>query len=75
MADAIADCHQAISRDSEYSKAYLRRARALGASKSYAASIRDYRRYLCSDPTPNDVGQVNQELEGVEEAIRRQIRG
>lgn len=28
--EAVADCHQAITRDSDLSKAYLRRARAYG---------------------------------------------
>lgn len=74
LTEAIADCHQAIGRDANYSKAYLRRARALAASLSYAASIRDYRRYLCSDPPPNDIFVVNQELESVVEANRRQVQ-
>jgi tetratricopeptide (TPR) repeat protein len=74
LTEAIADCHQAIGRDSNYSKAYLRRARALAASLSYTASIRDYRRYLCSDPLPSDMITVNQELESVVEAHRRQVQ-
>ena len=44
--EAVKDCHQAISKDSEYHKAYLRRARAFRAMKDYSSSVRDYRKYL-----------------------------
>ena len=74
-ASAIADCHQAISRDGDYARAYLRRARALAASKSYAAAVRDFRRYLSSEPVPNDHAAVNQEMENAMEANRKQMRG
>ena len=74
-ASAIADCHQAISRDGDYARAYLRRARALAASKSYAAAVRDFRRYLSSEPVPSDHAAVSQEMELAMEANRKQMRG
>jgi hypothetical protein len=40
-------------------------------SKSFAASIRDFRHYLSSIPAPGDSVQVAAELEGVIEANRR----
>ena len=73
--DAIADCHQALTRDPHYTRAYLRRARALAASKSHAAAVRDFRRYLSSEPVPSDHAAVNQELEAAMEANRKQMRG
>jgi hypothetical protein len=33
LAETVADCHQAISRDPGYAKAYLRRARALAVRR------------------------------------------
>ena len=73
--DAIADCHEALTRDPHYARAYLRRARALAASKSYAAAVRDFRRYLSTEPVPSDYAAVNQELEQAMGANRKQMRG
>jgi tetratricopeptide (TPR) repeat protein len=75
LAEAIADCHEALSRDADYARAYLRRARALALSKSYAAAVRDFRRYLSSEPTPADSAAVSQEMEGAMEQNRKQMRG
>jgi len=61
--EAIGDCNKAISLDEEFSRAYLRRARAHRAQKHWAASIRDFRRYLSSDPTPLDGVAVQKEME------------
>lgn len=41
----------------------MRRARAHKAQHHYAASIRDYRRYLSSDPVPLDAVAVQKEME------------
>ena len=38
LAEAIADCHEALTRDPQYSRVYLRRARALSQSKSFAGN-------------------------------------
>ena len=38
LAETVADCHQAISRDPNYSRAYLRRARALGVINPFQIS-------------------------------------
>ena len=75
LADAIADCHQALNRDDGYARAYLRRARALLKTNTYAAAVRDFRRYLSSEPPPNDTNAVMQELEAAMEANRKQMRG
>eukprot|EP00605_Chrysophyceae_sp_TOSAG23-4_P001749 GSChrysophyteH1.ASY1.ANO1.1936.1 assembled CDS len=60
--DAVRDCHQAINKDPQYVRAYLRRARAFQSLNDYAAAVRDYRRYLSSSPTPADYDDVNEEL-------------
>lgn len=72
--EAVSDCHLAISKDPGYSKAYLRRARAHVRQKNYAASIRDYRRYLCSQPPPSNAKQIDAELNDVCDQQRRKIR-
>ena len=67
--EAVKDCHQAISKDSEYHKAYLRRARAFRAMKDYSSSVRDYRKYLVmiGNSTDNDIERddVGKELQSV----------
>ena len=71
-AEAVADCHSAIAKDSEYSRAYLRRARAFRAMNKVHESIRDYRRYLCSDPVPGDFKEVQRELDELNESKQQQ---
>ncbi len=61
--EAVNDCNKAIALDDEYARAYLRRARAHKAQHHYAASIRDFRRYLSSDPVPADASAVQKEME------------
>ena len=61
--EAATDCNKAIELDAFYSRAYLRRARAHKAQFHYAAAIRDYRRYLASDPVPTDSAEVQKEME------------
>jgi tetratricopeptide (TPR) repeat protein len=72
--EAVSDCHLAISKDPGFSKSYLRRARAHVKQKNYAASIRDYRRYLCSQPPPSNSKQIDAELNDVCDQQRRKIR-
>ena len=72
--EAISDCHQSIARFPEYNRAFLRRARSYAAMHQYPASIRDFRRYLCSDPTPSDYIQVQDELNGIMDAQTRKLR-
>jgi tetratricopeptide (TPR) repeat protein len=62
-AEAVNDCHNAISKDAEYSRAYLRRARAFRAMNKFNDSVRDYRRYLCFDPIPGDFKEIQKELD------------
>lgn len=62
-AEAVNDCHNAIAKDSEYSRAYLRRARAFRAMNKFNDAVRDYRRYLCFDPIPNDFKDIQKELD------------
>ena len=61
-----------MHRDSEYAKAYLRRARAFNGSNSFNAAIRDFRRYLSTIPAPHDTLQVTTELENT---IRENYKG
>jgi Tfp pilus assembly protein PilF len=61
--DAVNDCHNAIAKDSEYSRAYLRRARAYRSLNKFNDSVRDYRRYLCFDPIPSDFKDIQKELD------------
>lgn len=63
FAEAISDCHNALAKDADYCRAYLRRARAYRSINKLQDSIRDYRRYLCSDPVPSDFKEVQQELD------------
>ena len=66
---AIEDCDACLGRDSEYSKAYLRRARALQAGdQGDDQAIRDFRKYLDSIPTPVDAKQVEKELKSAQRA-------
>ena len=72
--EAVKDCHQAISKDSEYHKAYLRRARAFRAMKDYSSSVRDYRKYLVmiGESIDNDKErtEVGSELQAVLQSQR-----
>lgn len=61
--DAVADCNQALARDGEYVRGYLRRARAYRFLEQYADSLLDYRRYLSSTPIPIDVKEITKEME------------
>jgi len=72
--EAVSDCHQSIARDPHYARAYLRRARALRALSQYASSIRDYRRYVSSEPQPSDLTEVEAELNDTVESQRKQTR-
>jgi len=62
FSEAVSDCHQSLARDPEYSRAYLRRARAQRALGNHSASVRDYRKYLKSVPKPPDATSVEEEL-------------
>lgn len=44
--EAVLDCHQSISRDPEYYRSYLRRARARKSLGELDAALTDYKRYL-----------------------------
>ena len=44
-------------------------------SCSFAASVRDYRHYLDSTPTPSDAPQVKLELEKVQRARKAELKG
>jgi tetratricopeptide (TPR) repeat protein len=66
-AEAVSDCNNAIQLYPEYHRAYLRRARAYRAMDKYTESVRDYRRYLCSDPVPVDFTEVQKELDAMME--------
>ena len=70
--EAVADCHQSIARDSDYIRAYLRRARAHLQLGNFSASIQDYRKYLSTEPRPTDVRQVMSELDDVIDKQHRQ---
>ncbi len=72
--DAVRDCNQAINKDGAYIRAYLRRARAFRAMADHPASIRDYRKYLSSTPTPSDYDEVNTELNESLTAQQRKVR-
>ena len=61
--DALMDCHNAIAKDPDYARAYLRRARAYKSLNKYQDSIRDYRTYLNFTPVPSDSKEVRAELE------------
>lgn len=75
FADAISDCHNSISKDADYSRAYLRRARALRALNKVNDSIRDYRRYLCTDPVPSDFNEAQAELDELVASTADSSRG
>jgi tetratricopeptide (TPR) repeat protein len=64
--EAVRDCNAAIAKDSSYARAYLRRARAFRSLNNYPNSVRDYRKYLSSMPTPPDYDEVNEELDDVQ---------
>lgn len=66
FSEAVSDCHQSLVRDPEYTRAYLRRARANRALGNHSASVRDYKKYLNSNPIPNDASAVEEELREVE---------
>jgi Flp pilus assembly protein TadD len=74
FSEAVSDCNQSISRFPEYSRAYLRRARSYSAMHQYPASIRDFRRYLCSEPTPSDYKDIQNELNLTMEAQTRKLK-
>ena len=61
--DAVSDCHQSLARDPQYPRAYLRRARAQRELGHYAASIRDFKKYLKISPQALDRMEVQIELE------------
>jgi tetratricopeptide (TPR) repeat protein len=65
FSDAVHDCNTAVLLYSDYHRAYLRRARAYRAMDKYNESVRDYRRYLCSDPVPSDFAGIQKELDGM----------
>lgn len=73
--DAVADCNQALARDSEYVRGYLRRARAYRSLEQYADSLLDYRRYLSSHPTPIDMKEITKEMEAMSEEKKEKTRG
>lgn len=66
--DAVSDCHQSLARDPQYARAYLRRARAQRQLNHFAASIRDYKKYLKVSPPAADHLEVQHELEEVTNA-------
>ena len=72
--DAIRDCHQSINKDPNYTRAYIRRARAFRSLSDFNASVRDYRKYLSSTPTPTDYKDVNEELQDTLAAAARKTQ-
>jgi len=72
FSDAVQDCHHAIQKDPDFSKAYLRRARAYRSLNKQAECTRDYRRYLSSEPRPVDFKAVTAELNEYLDERRRQ---
>lgn len=67
--DALMDCHNAIVKDPEYPRAYIRRARAYRATDKYHDSVRDFRKYLAFVPEPSDAQEVKAELDEWVEAV------
>jgi tetratricopeptide (TPR) repeat protein len=72
--EAVHDCNTAIHLYADYHRAYLRRARAYRAMDKYHESVRDFRRYLCSDPVPSDFAEVQKELDGMLEEKAAEAR-
>jgi len=62
FSDAVQDCNQAIQRDPDFAKAFLRRARAFRTMNKYAECIRDYKKYLGTEPAPGDYKDVQAEM-------------
>ena len=65
--EAVLDCHQSISKDPEYFRSYLRRARARKALGELDAAMTDYQRYLSApqdDPgiSPSDRQGASSEM-------------
>jgi hypothetical protein len=78
---AVKDCNSALTKDVEYSKAILRRARAFSSLKEYTSSIRDYRKYIgllncdvCLQDTQRDLAQIQEELNAAIDAQNKRIR-
>lgn len=76
-AEAVLDCHHSISKDPEYFRSYLRRARARKSLGEYDAAIADYNRYLSApkeDPgiSTADRQSASDELNEVQKAIEKQ---
>eukprot|EP00771_Trimastix_marina_P003940 gnl/Trimastix_PCT/656.p1 GENE.gnl/Trimastix_PCT/656~~gnl/Trimastix_PCT/656.p1 ORF type:complete len:508 (+),score=176.88 gnl/Trimastix_PCT/656:112-1524(+) len=55
--DAVADCTQAIQRNEEYEKAYLRRAEAYMKTKQFEEAARDYEKLQRMNPNDRRIGQ------------------
>ena len=74
--EAVQDCNRAVHEyDPNYTRAYLRRARAYRAQADYAAAIRDYRKYIgMSDTSTDELEQVNEELSDTVAAQARKVR-
>ena len=64
--EAVNDCNSAASRDPGYTRAYLRRARALRGLTKYTDAIRDYRKYLSSSELSSGGGSSAQEQADIE---------
>jgi tetratricopeptide (TPR) repeat protein len=64
--DAVHDCNAALTRDPDFSKALLRRARAHIQLKRHAAAMRDYTKYLATVPAPADADYVRTEMQNEE---------
>lgn len=74
--EAVNDCNSSASRDPGYTRAYLRRARALRALTKWAEAIRDYRKYLSSleGGLPSDYSEIETELEDALKLQAKHIR-